>query len=428
MHAISAIPQAPHQRATQVHTPVFVAVLLYYWAYLYVRVLLPAPEDSALAYGFTAIPVAAVAAGAVLLGIAGSLANRLTLLLWVFVLVAVAVSAPRNDLATVRSAGLLGITLIWLSSTRSDVSVRLLNGFFAASIVAGSLWYLFGLSDYGLLPGQNVTGVDTGLAWRVSLFPFVPESAFLSLIVFLANQLQSRGLSRLIWCSLSLYFLVFGGVRSALLALILCEAYVLLNAHTFSARRRGLCLFLLLVVFVIAIAAITLVTLLPALREGALGNYLFRTETVGESDEGLEKTVYRPWLWLQHFDLFMSSPLTGIGTFELSSVMTSNTTAGSGDTGAEAFITGWLARLGLCFLPFILYLVLLGRRAAKSLDLVPGSLFLILGVACLAYGSFLVPYNFIFLILFRLLLQRRSPGSATGRTKEIAPTMPRGNR
>lgn len=384
-------------------------ILLYYWACLYLQVLLPPPEESAWTYALLVTPIALAASIGLLANLArgrySTASDALAAPLLLLIAVATVVSAGRGDLASIRSTGLMVLTLLWLGGTRPRLPLATLNIYFLASIVVGGIWFLLGLSDYGLLPGQYSEGADRGIEWRVSLFPFVPESGFLALVVLLANQVHGRGWSRICVCTLALYFVVFSGMRSALVALLLCEIYVALNGKRCSTKARTAQLVFLIVTFAGAIVASYAAPFLPTLPGGVIGNYLFRTETFGDSDAALSQTVYRAWLWLQHLELFLSSPLTGIGTFEFSSVVKESLIEGKDDSGSESFITSWLARLGLCFVPFLVYLWLLVRRAAVAVDNLKGTIVLTFGVASLAYGSFIVPYNFMFIILFCYLLQ-----------------------
>lgn len=390
--------------------PLLFATLSYYWAYLYFRVLLPPPDESAWVYLITVVPVSVAATSGLLINLArgkhGSASRKLDLALLALAFLAVAVSVVRWDLPTIRSIGLLVLTLLWLVRVRPGLSLYVLNGFFWSSVAAGGLWFILDLSEYGLLPGQYAQGADRGIEWRVSLFPYVPESGFFALIVFLANQLHRRGRARTLYCLVSLYFIIFSGMRSALVALVLAEAYILFNRSQRSPSTRTAALLLLLAAFVVSIAIASQASMMPALPGGTITNFLFRTESFDDSDLALSHTAYRGWLWAQHFSLFTSSPLTGLGTFEFSAVVDESVIEGMDNTGSESFVTSWFARIGLCFVPFIAYLWLLCRRAALGASAFDGAAFLVLGVAAFAYGSFLVPYNFMFLILFCLLLQR----------------------
>lgn len=394
-------------------------ILLYYWACLYLQVLLPPPDESAWTYALLVTPIALAASIGLLATLTSgqypTASNALAAPLLLLIAVATVVSVGRGDLASIRSTGLMVLTLLWLGGTRSWLRLATLNIYFLASIVVGGIWFLLGLSDYGLLPGQYADGADRGIEWRVSLFPFVPESGFLALVVLLVNQVHGRGWSRICICALALYFVVFSGMRSALIALLLCEIYVALNSKRCGTRARKAQLVILIVTFVGAIVASYAAPLMPILPGGVIGNYLFRTETFGDSDVSLSQSVYRAWLWLQHLDLFLSSPLTGIGTFEFSSVVKESLIEGKDDSGSESFITSWLARLGLCFGPFLVYLWVLVRRAAAAADNLKGTIVLTFGVASLAYGSFIVPYNFMFIVLFCYLLHGVPRNSAPTR-------------
>lgn len=385
------------------------AVLIYYWAALYLRVLLPTTDESTWTYLLTVLPVSIAAVVGLLArlvsGAHWTVDRSSTSGLLLFVGVVTIVSLVRADAASIRAAGLMALTLLWLDSARPVIPVRTLNRFFVASIVAGGVWFVLGWSDYGLLPGQYVDGVDRGIQWRVSLFPFVPESGFLALIVFLVNQTRRKGLARLVFCAAALYFVIFSGMRSAIVALALSQIYLVLSRARRGPVFRMTQIFALLALFAVSILISSAVAVMPSLPGGAIGNFLFRTESLVDSEDALSQSIYRGWLWVQHLNLFASSPLTGIGTFDFSSVVREELVTGKEDSGSESFVTAWLARLGLCFAPFLAYLGTLARRAAAAPDAYRGSVFLVFGVAALSYGSFLVAYNFVFLILFCILLQ-----------------------
>jgi hypothetical protein len=389
--------------------------LLYYWAYLYFQVLLPPPEESASVYLITVLPVSFAASIGLLsqlvAGNFGAATRVLDLALLVLASLVVAVAVVRADLPSIRSIGLLVVTLLWLARVRPALPVRVLNGFFCASIVAGGLWFEFDLSEYGLLPGQYADGADRGIEWRVSLFPYVPESGFFALIVFLVNQLRHRGPTRILFCAASLYFLVFSGMRSALLALVLAQVYIFFSKKRRSPSTKATLILLLITAFITSIVLGSFVTFMPSFSGGAIENYFFRTDSFDHSNSTLGHSMHRGWLWMQHLALFMSSPFIGVGTFDFSSVLVESLSETREGSGSESFLTGWLARAGLCFTPFLFYLWLLGRRAAFRSTAIEGSVFLVFCVAALAYGSFLVPYNFMFIVLFCFLLQ--GPSSPT---------------
>jgi len=399
----------PH--ALDTPRPLLQALLLYYWAWLYLRVFLGDVTASTAGYIVTVLPVAAAACVGLVQVTAVSLRqpgmpSLVPLLL--FAAAAGLVGLGTGDFSTILSAGLLALTLVWIAQSPTWLPLKLVNGLFLASVAMGAAFYFAGFSDYGVIPGQHLVGLDRGIAWRVSLFPFVPESGFFALVVFLANQLFGSGRSRIFYMVLAGYFLVFSGVRSALIGLLLCEAYVLVARQAdASAALRTTVLWGLIAGFLLFVSGATILLLIPGIAEGPIGSYLFREAAANLTEGAVTQSTYRGWLWGRHLDLFLSAPLTGIGTYEFADLNPSTAAFRIG-TGSESFLTSWLARAGLCFLPFVYWLVRLGDRSAARPTPFEGCIFVTLWVAALAYGSFIVPYNFIFLLLFGLLLRERA--------------------
>jgi hypothetical protein len=413
--------QARIRRTFALERSVVLAALVYYWAYLYLRVLMAPPEESPLSYVATVLPISLFASIGLLLHLLRSpqLAPAGSGFSWLLAFGAASAGAAAANLDpnTFLAAGLMTLALLWLVTAPAAITLRLLNALLLASIVFASLFYAAGWSDYGVLPGQYAEGADRGIAWRVSLFPYVPESGFFALVVLVANQLRGKGASRVVFGSTALYFLVFSGVRSALLCWLLCLALMLWNrrlrnrSRALRVRGRLAASTVLIVGFVISVFASTLLQFFPELAQGFLGSYVFRTAADDVSAESITQSVYRSWLWLHHLDIFFSAPLFGAGSYDFTTLVDESLIEGHVGTGSESFFTLWLSRVGLCFVPLVAFLVATARRAAADESLVALSCFLALMVAGLAYGSFLVPYNFMFILLFALLgvRQRRAP-------------------
>lgn len=401
-------------RSSRVEYNIALAAILYYWSYLYFRVLIPPPNESIVAYLFTVAPI-------VLFSISGmafhfyahqwkvSSKNGFFWLV-LFYALAFTVSAARGDVGTIQSAGLLTLSLIWLSNTPSVISLILLNRLLLASIAMGGLFHTLGLSEYGILPGQYAAGEDRGIMWRVSLFPFVPESGFFATIVLIANQISGRGLSRYFFGSLALYFLVFSGVRSAMIGWLLVLIFLFFdrNRHIYNIsrlRNRRLSLTLvLLTIFTLTVIGANLLSHFPNISGTSLGNYILREGSEDINHESINKSVYRSWLWLQHIDIFLKNPLLGIGTYDFNSLITERLFEDMGETGSESFLTLWLSKLGLVTLPLIVFFIILINKCANHIDQNSIAIYIILLIAMLAYGSFLVPYNFMFIVIFSSII------------------------
>jgi hypothetical protein len=156
--------------------------------------------------------------------------------------------------------------------------------------------------------------------------------------------------------------------------------------------------------FVTIVLSSAVLQLLPQIAQSPIGSYLFRAGAGDIDATSIEQSVYRGWLWMQHLAVFLSSPWIGVGSYDFLAVTGGSLTAGEGDTGSESFLTLWLSRIGLCLVPFLIFLWGAGRRAASVPQPLGWLVFIILGVALLAYGSFLVPYNFMFIVLYVLLV------------------------
>ena len=204
-------------------------------------------------------------------------------------------------------------------------------------------------------------------------------------------------------------FLVFSGMRSALICLLLCVGLLVIDTRHRAtwgrgrSLRRGFAAVIATALFVTIVLSSAVLQLLPQLAQGPIGSYLFRADSVDVDVESIQQSVYRGWLWLQHMRVFLSSPWIGVGSYEFVSVVDDLMMAGESDTGAESLLTLWLSRVGLCFVPFLVFLWTVGRRASVPPQPLGWMIFVILCIALLAYGSFLVPYNFMFVLLFVLL-------------------------
>ena len=139
---------------------------------------------------------------------------------WIFIALALFVSLARNDIPFAYNSlylGLLAITIINSGGFLRTVEINIL---FIATIFGSILFYTFGLTDYGFLPfdASGVEGCHKSLQYRVSLF-----SAAFSFFVLLWNVFRPP--LRISWFRwtcifLSIYFIIFSGIRSAFFALL----------------------------------------------------------------------------------------------------------------------------------------------------------------------------------------------------------------
>jgi O-antigen ligase len=159
-------------------------------------------------------------------------------------------------------------------------------------------------------------------------------------------------------------------------------------------------MFVALVMAFILIVSLDALLMAVAIENPYLATYVFRTDRELLNSEELARTVYRSWLWQQHLQIFADSPLVGVGTFFLPELLTEQLIENSVDTGSESLLTGLLARIGLLIVPLAIFFVRLCGLTMERGDRLGFCLCLALLVYSLGYGSFLVPYNFLFLLTF----------------------------
>jgi len=127
---------------------------------------------------------------------------------------------------------------------------------------------------------------------------------------------------------------------------------------------------------------------------------IIKNENAIITQKELNKTIFRTWIWEQHYKIFKRNPLMGIGTFEFSKEVIPPPDAPGGLTASETPLTGFFARVGLCTVFFILFFRELWINGLNLNDKYKYFLPLLILISMLSYGSYFNPYNFIFLILF----------------------------
>lgn len=382
----------------------YTVLLIIYWLLLYAASASDDVERGSLLYIAYVAPVLLFV---LMLSVPTLLRRRLNLPLLLLVLYFVPVmlvALLRGDLSTMTSTTLMSLALLVITGERVSPPPGLLNMVFLASIPLSLVTYLGGSNIYGVVPGL---GLDEALPWRISLFPLVPESAFFSAIVLCLN-LQDRRLPMGRTCIvLAAYFLLFSGLRSALIGTVLALGFHFAVSHGLVRRpkRQMLLFFAALLLFTGSMLMSQLLTLVPSIGNESVNVYLFRTESGVETGDELARTVYRTWLWSEHLRLAAENPLLGIGTNSFVDLADAPAELVLG-SGSESFLTGLYARVGVASLLLVAFFVALLARQLRARHEVPALVALLLFVAMLAYGSFLVPYNFVFLVMVGLLSSR----------------------
>ena len=327
--------------------------------------------------------------------------------LLIFLILTASCSLARADFATLISVGSLCAMLIAMRHSKASVGPRLINILFLLSIVTCATMHSLGIGQYGILPGQ---AVDESIPWRVSLFTFnVTVSWMLSLVVIGLNYFHNRSVvSKTLFISAALYFLIFSASRTGLIVLVLWIAF-LASMKVVPFRERAFYkLFIPCAVasFVIALNAEGILVLLTDSRNPIANALLFKSTEGAASVEQASTSIERTMLWSAHAQIFMENPWIGRGTFKLEDVVP--LAEASTTTGSESFMTALFARIGTPAVLFVYFIYLLAVNAARERDRFSYCLVIFFSVSSLAYGSYIVPYDFVFLAVFGAINYSRS--------------------
>lgn len=393
--------------------------ILYYWSYLYFQVFIPSPSESFLGWLCVTGPVFLFSVVGLSIGVASNkiLNNRLSswLALVIYFIVVLAVSATRSDYSNIRQTLLFVLVTLWLSTIRNGIDTRSLNKLFLASIVASAIFYHAGWSEYGILTSLEVNVGHAGM-WRASLFPYLPESAFFSALVLLVNlNSHESGFWKWMYCTLAAYFLVFSGVRSAAISFVLSALFIYADTRIVGqlrcqmlTRRRIIFVSLLLLFFLIIYGALAL-KFFTWIQGSAIGIYLLKEMPINDDD--IRKSIYRIWLWQEHISIWLRNIWVGIGSYDFKQIVGYGLIHDFEQTGSESLITRKLSELGLLCLPFYAFLWIEFERAISDINPFYAAAFTSLVLMMLSYGSIIVPYNFIFILFFSILLCQRNGSS-----------------
>ncbi|TLY91396.1 MAG: hypothetical protein E6K40_14950 [Gammaproteobacteria bacterium] len=292
--------------------------------------------------------------------------------LLIFLILTASCSLARADFATLISVGSLCAMLIAMRHSKASVGPRLINILFLLSIVTCATMHSLGIGQYGILPGQ---AVDESIPWRVSA---------------------------------ALYFLIFSASRTGLIVLVLWIAF-LASMKVVPFRERAFYkLFIPCAVasFVIALNAEGILVLLTDSRNPIANALLFKSTEGAASVEQASTSIERTMLWSAHAQIFMENPWIGRGTFKLEDVVP--LAEASTTTGSESFMTALFARIGTPAVLFVYFIYLLAVNAARERDRFSYCLVIFFSVSSLAYGSYIVPYDFVFLAVFGAINYSRS--------------------
>lgn len=298
------------------------------------------------------------------------------------------------------------LILAWASSEPAQLRIKDLVHVYIVILLLGVLVYLLTnrINNWGPLPG--LTALDYGV-WRVSFFPNIAYSAFLSLFMVLVltiDGLPKRWL--LPFLLLCLFYVATSFVRTAVIGLAL---YLLLR---FLLRKQTSPTRILWISAGVAVSANIIIALSPALLQLAQHvPFVSRLLLRGEANLDMRDIyiqLFRPWVWWQHIQIFASSPyLMGWGNFDFNALKTESLIDAVDWSDTVSMPTRLLASHGLPTLLFVWFSFAQLRRRAREQDVWACACFAPVVLTAMQWGSLFHPSDPMFLLFFLILVRGR---------------------
>lgn len=262
------------------------------------------------------------------------------------------------------------------------------------------------LNAWGILPGQTAPAYGP---WRVSVTPNIASSGIVSVLAIMLSLVWFRPRPiNVATLAFGLYFAILSFVRSALIALVVmtCGQALL---RLVPARWK---LVRLTAVFLLTIGTVGALWLAPyviyKIQDVELVSRLFLREESGLSLADIYRQVYRPWLWSQHVQIFLSSDyLMGQGSELAKSAERAMINYGQPRSDSIAFPTRMLATYGLPALALVWFI---GERCiahARENDIWALSVIPALVWLMMTWGAAFHPTSIVY-VLALLIIARGS--------------------
>jgi hypothetical protein len=344
----------------------------------------------------------------------------------VFVVVAGGWHFARGDSQAAIQAILLGWGLLWVGSSAARLRIDDVYTLYLLAVLAGvCVWLFTDLNQWGILPGTTTAAGEA--VWRVSFFPNIAYTGFFSLVVTMLALVDRRVAHPLrnVALTVAFYFVLFSFVRTALVGLITFIILLYIYRRRANPGRMfwsalGLAVFVNLAIAYSPAA-------FAVLQNNPVVSRLFLRGEAGLSEYEIWQQLYRPYVWGQHFNQFLTSPfLMGWGSTEFNTLKTFDLIQGIDDssTGDISLPTKLIAQYGLVSVILFGWWVRLLATAAKRGDSLMCACFPALMLAMLHWGTMFHPTDAMFGVIMMLLLHGSS--ALSGSTRSNAAVLPRG--
>lgn len=310
----------------------------------------------------------------------------------------------KDDLQSVFRLSLFLLILSWLEANSLILKVKTLSRTYIFFVIVAIFVNVFSdLNPWGILP--MTTDPQYGI-WRVSFFPNIANTAFLSLFIFMVcTRDKETLLNNKFVAVLSLYFIIFSFVRSAVISLMV---YLILQ-FIFNYVKNIKTLFILSLLATLALNIIVgyASVIIELIQSQPLVNrFLLRGEHA-LSHHDIYVQMYRPWVWKHQWNIFINSPyLMGERMYNFNDFIGSSLRGKDfEETDSVSLLLGLLASYGLPALLFYYYLLKKNFLNAMQLDRWACAIFPIIIFICMQWGSIFHPACATFIIFFMILLK-----------------------
>jgi len=314
--------------------------------------------------------------------------KKVSLVLLLFALSAILTGIYNKEIEIIASTVIFVAPFIFVNEFPFKLNTRILNIILLITVLLGGvIAYYIGVNNYGFLPGHSgANGIDPW--WRISIFPkSTPTSTgFFALIIFIINYFESKispSLFKKFILILCVYLILFSGSRTVYLVFLSVITY---NFIRFELLKKILP-FIIIIIPLVVLTSSAILTLseIDFAKESVLRGRSFDDQ---KSLESLARFI----LWDNLISVYLNSPVFGVGDYDLVEYFPLSPST------SEMKWFSLLASNGVFILLFIIYLAKIyvksvDKRQFKNIQLI---ILLIVGMAF--YGSFYVPYNFIFFI------------------------------
>ena len=346
-----------------------------------------------------------------------SAAGGKCLLILIMALVSSAYFFLIGDNTAAMQVSLMGLGTIWFCVDKVRLIDRdLIRSYVVALVVGVIVWIQTDLNPWGLIPGTTDPAYGV---WRVSFFPNIAFTGFFSL--FLILILTQQGVKQIDWRNpilwISIYFLVFSFVRTAVICLMVYVASFWILSKL---KRPG-------AMFLFALLAAITVNLLIAFSASIVGEVqkipiisrLFLRGETQLSEFEIYQQLYRPWLWLEHLKLAWASPdFMGWGSTPFIDIVQHSIFANGLETGdGVSLLTRMLSQYGVMGLFYWVFLFVCLRHLAVRGDRWGCAVFPVVITAMMNWGGLFHVSGAFALLYMGLVVKGAEFVSVSNRTR-----------